>query len=94
MNRYDIGETVRLQATCTNPDDSDAPFSPSTISLEIKDPAGDVTTVSAGFTNPSTGVYQHLLELTQSGVYHYRWATTGPAMAESGKFVVREKETS
>jgi hypothetical protein len=60
---------------------------PTTVTLEVKDPAGTTTTYTyalAAVTKASTGVYYKDLAMSIVGQWHYRWTGTGtaPGVAE------------
>ena len=76
-----VGQTVILQATFT--DIAGVLVDPSSVTLTIEAPDGTITTPVP--TNPSVGVYQHPLDLDESGDFDYRWegdTTEGTAVCE------------
>jgi hypothetical protein len=83
---YDIGDVVELRAAFT--DTANTPANPSSIALRILAPNGTIYTPTP--SNPSTGVYTHLLQPDQSGWWAYRFTGTGAnAAAEEGRIFVR-----
>lgn len=76
-----VGQSVILQATFT---DTDGELTnPSSVDLTIEAPDGTITTPAP--TNPSTGVFQHQLDLDKAGDWDYRWegsTSEGTAVCE------------
>jgi hypothetical protein len=86
MDRYDIGDLVRLTASFTDVDGG--PVEPGTVELVTRDPAGDETTHEA--VSDGGGAYHVDLEPDQAGTWGYRWVSTGAGQgAEPGQFHVR-----
>ena len=86
---YDVGDRVTIQATFT--DENSVLTDPDTVQLEIKNPAGTVTTPSV--SNPSTGVYEGSVLFDADGLWWYRWEGTGTVdAAEEGSMSVRESQ--
>lgn len=76
-----VGQTVILQAVFT--DTSGNNVDPSSVDLTIEAPDGTLS--SPAPTNPSVGVYQHQLDLTEDGDWDWRWEGTtseGTAVCE------------
>ena len=78
---FDYGEVVRAKNTYTNPD-TGALTDPLTVSVTVRSPNGSTTTyvygVNAGLTKISTGIYQVLISMSQTGSYRWYW-TAGTA---------------
>lgn len=75
-----VGATVTLQATFR---DINGDLVDPVVTLTIRDPLGAVTTPVP--TNPSTGVFQHELDLDLAGVWRWRWegvSTEGTIVCE------------
>lgn len=85
---YDVGDQVRLEVTFAASDGIGT--NPSAVVLAILAPDGTSSTptpVSSG-----SGVYYHLLTLTQAGRWRYRWTGTGAVIAsEEGEIDVRRR---
>lgn len=94
MNHYDLGDVVELEATFT--DDDGELADPTTITLKIKDPSANVTTLTyaaAELTRESMGVYYYNLTIDEAGMWYYRWISTGtPATAEEACFYCRASQ--
>ena len=89
MNQYYPGALVTLEGDFFTA--VQAPVAPSSVTLKYGPRNGSATTVSTGFTNPGTGVYQYNVNLTgyTEGVYDYWWESTGTAQASNvGSFYV------
>ena len=78
----DLGDAVVLTETFTV---SSVATDPTTVSLEVKSPAGTVTTYTyagAQIARTSAGVYTKTLGaaiLNAAGAWHYSWIGTGTA---------------
>lgn len=82
-----VGQSVILQATFTDTDGE--LVDPSSVTLTIEAPDG--TTTTPAVTNPSVGVYQHILDLDEVGDYDFRWEGTtseGTAVCEGRVCVI------
>lgn len=91
MNTYTIGEPVHLTAAfAVNGTATD----PTSVTMITLDPTGTETTYTYGgsgtITRDSTGNYhQDLPAVTKSGVWGYRWVSTGTcATASESNFFV------
>ena len=89
MDRYDIGDLVRLAASYT---DGDAqPADPDTVALVVLAPDDTETTVDV--TRDEAGEYHADIEPDQAGTWRYRWQATGAPQggqgADPGQFHVR-----
>lgn len=72
-----VGSTVLIQITVTDP--VTGALAAASVDLTIQAPDGTETTPVP--TNPSLGVYQHFLTLSQEGWWYAIWTAT------SGSFV-------
>lgn len=92
MNSYLAGDLVQVQSIFTNL--AGTPVVPSTITLKyaitVNGIQGSTTTISGGFTNPSTGIYQWNIDTTSNpGYYLYEYIGTGTGQAVgTGSFLV------
>lgn len=92
---YDIGDVAAISVLVRD-SDSHALIDPTTISCTVQPPTGDAvsyTVVGVGegeIVRNATGDYEVRHPITLSGLYRYRWVTTGTgAGAEEGSFTVR-----
>lgn len=94
----DLGDSVTLTMTFSvggvNTD-------PTTVSLELKTPAGSTTTYTyagAQITKTATGIYTKTLGasiLSTAGRWYYSWIGTGSAEgAEQGKIIVSARSSA
>ncbi len=91
INTYDIGDLTVVEA---NFSDAETPVDPTTVTLRIMAPDEMTTTWVFGtnpeVTNPTVGNYRALIKLDLSGLWHYRWESTGAGQAaEEGALRVR-----
>lgn len=87
---YDTGDGIQMDITVTDIDDN--PTTPATLSLDIKEPDGNIVSKSlAGgdFITGGTGEYTYVFTPDQAGRHTYRWAATGPDTARESAFTVR-----
>jgi hypothetical protein len=93
---YHVSDTIRL--SCAFTDAGGAAADPTTVTLEVKDPSGNVTTltVAAGqIIKASTGNYYYDLAADEAGVWEYRWVGTGNvSQADQGAFNVLQVNTT
>ena len=95
MNRYDVGDVVRMRASFTN--SAGTAVDPSSVSFQYRPPI-DVTTslaydTDAALVKSSTGVYYADINVSSSGVWKYRWNGAGSnAAAAEGVFEVRFRD--
>lgn len=83
---FDLGDTVRLQATCTSPDGT--PTTAATAVLTITLPDG--TTTTPVVPDPAQpGLYTVDYAIAAAGRHAVRWVFTGPASAYTDMFEVR-----
>lgn len=88
MNRYDVGDTVRVSATFRNVNSALA--DPATVTCTFRRPNG--TNVTATPTSSTTGVWTADTTVDDSGVWRYRFeGTDTESVAEEGAFVVRRQ---
>ena len=76
-NIYDIGDLPRISGAFTV---GGTATDPTTITLKIEDPSGNVTTYTyalAEIIKDSTGNYHKDISLDESGYWHYLWIGTG-----------------
>lgn len=86
-NEYDVGDVLRVTGTFTDVDGN--LVDPTTVTLRVKDSAGQTSTIAT--TNPSQGVYRGEIELTRAGRWFYRWQSTNPNAAEEVRFQVKDQ---
>lgn len=88
-NRIDIGDRVRLTATFQDLDE--VATDPTTVVCTVKAPSGPTSTPSV--TRVAEGEYIADVDVTEAGLWRYRWAGTGDLVAaEEGEFsVVRRR---
>lgn len=92
---YDIGDLVRETGTFKNA--SSAAADPTKVYLDIQTPDGAITystysALTTDLTRTGTGVYYRDIPCTGSGIYEYRWHSTGTVFtAQEGYFNVRAK---
>jgi len=83
---YDLGDRVRLSAAFTQ---SGSPKDPSEVRLRYRSPASTATSTelwNSGLGNvvrDSTGNFHFDLVLSSSGVWTYRWSSTGTVEAST-----------
>lgn len=90
-NRYLRGKPVRLLSSTLN--EAGTHVDPATLTLAVKLPDGSTSSYSlAGATiaRDSTGVFHVNFVTTLAGRHFYRWASTTPAGADEGEFVVEQ----
>lgn len=84
-----IGETITLRATFRA---NGLPTDPSTVTLKVRDPSGDVeeyTDGAAELTKENTGVFSKTLSPDKAGTWSYVWEGTGAVDAiNTNRFVV------
>lgn len=84
MDWVHLNDTPRIATSTAFSNTAGAATDPSTVSLIVRDPAGTETTYTyAGGTvsKASTGSYYKDLQLTQAGLWSYRWIGTGAVEA-------------
>lgn len=89
MNKYDIGDQVRLSVAVTN--SAGTATSPTTVTCTVRKP--DASSASLSVVNDSIGNYHADVTPDQVGQWDYRWAGTGAlVVAEEGSFYVRVRK--
>jgi hypothetical protein len=87
MSLYDVGETVVLTVSITDPS-TNQPHDPTSVSCEVL-PAGATTPLTPATSQVGVGVHQAEVVTTNNpGEWTYRFVTTGPAGAQERKFTV------
>lgn len=82
--RFTEGQVVRIAATFR--DTAGVLVDPTTVVLTVKKP--DDTEATPALSNPSDGEYHGTATLDQSGLWRWRYVSTGSVAAEEGHFVV------
>lgn len=95
INRYDIGDLVRVTGTLTDADGTAT--DPNTVAFKIKTPAGATTTytygVDAEVKKSATGIYYMDVSTTAEGNWYYRIYSTGTGQAAAeGTFIVKTSD--
>lgn len=92
-NVYDKGDLVRITGTFTV---ASTATDPTTITLKVKDPSGNVDTYTYALsqvTKSSTGVYYKDISLDEAGYWHYQWTGTGTVESvDEDYLVVRSRQ--
>lgn len=93
---YVIGNKIRITGTIT--DLEGTAVDPTTLEIEVRDPAGKVTTYTYGedeeVVRDSTGVYYLDLLPNLPGPWRYYWLGEGEnQVASNGSFFVKSKTT-
>lgn len=88
MNRYDVGDTVRVTATFRN--ENGALDDPADVACIIRRPNG--VNIEPTPTSSSTGIWSATVNIDDSGVWRYRFE--GDDVAEEGSFVVRRQRVT
>lgn len=86
MNHYEKGEQVRLKLTDLR-DESGTPVDADTVRLRIlpgRSSERDYTLAASEIAHDGLGAYSKLISLDVTGLWRYRWETTGPITAEEG----------
>lgn len=87
-SRYDVGDTIRLQARFT--DTGGNPIDPDSVTIMVRHP--DESESSLPLEHPSSGVYYSDFTITDSGTYRWRVFSTGSlAMAGESVFTARRQ---
>lgn len=99
MNTYAVGTTVRLWGTFKAasytvtsgvPTATYALTDPSTVTLQVENPAGTVTSytyAAATVSKNSTGVFYKDVALDTAGDWSYRWVGTGAVAVTGEEFI-------
>lgn len=91
MNRYDIGDLVKIQGTFT--DTAGVPTNPTTATLRVHKPDGtlDIYT-GAQLSSGGNGIKYVEITPALAGTWLYRWEGTGAVTTvEEAAFVVRKR---
>lgn len=84
FNSYDFGDLVYVKGEFTDKDTGD-PLDPTTISITVRSPSGVITTylylTDSEVVRDSTGIYHAAIDATESGMWYYRWWSTGSGQA-------------
>lgn len=95
MSVFDVGDLVRVSGPFTV---GGVATDPTTVSLAVKDPSGNVATYTyaAGeIIRDSQGNYHKDVSADEAGIWSWYWAGTGAVeTAGEGYFEVRKKLTS
>lgn len=88
-DRILVGDSTHLETTFYS---GTTATDPSTVTLAVTDPSGNVTTytyAASQVTKSSTGVYYRNVTVDEDGVWEFNWTATGAvADAASGTFTV------
>ena len=79
MSEFLFGESARLEVEITDP--LGAPIDPAAVVLRVLDPAGTETQPAVEKT--ATGRYAATVQLSQPGVWYWRWQTALPDVSAS-----------
>jgi hypothetical protein len=87
-NSYDVGDVVRCTGTFTDADGN--VVDPTAVTFKFEDPSGNETSYVYG-TDPevvrvSQGVYRVDVTIDESGIWYYRFVSTGTGAAASEEF--------
>jgi len=91
MNNYNKGDVVRIKGSFLDVDDN--PIDPDVVRVQVKTPSGTVTEYTYGVgsfvTKESVGVYYADVNANASGVWRYRYYSTGNGQAANEtRFVI------
>lgn len=91
INTYEVGDVAHLSALFS--DSSGTPLDPDTCSLRLKNRSGDLTYAFGAdveMVRDGAGGYHVDVPITVSGMWLYRWESTGNgAAAAEGRLYVR-----
>jgi hypothetical protein len=90
-NAYDVGDLIRCTGTFAT---ASVDVDPSAVFFSVKAPSGTETDYTYGvdgqLVKSATGIYYVNVSATESGMYKYRFYSTGTGQAASeGQFRVR-----
>lgn len=92
---YDIGDQVICQAVFTTAA-TGAAIDPTAVFFQFKTPSRVITTYQHGvgveIQRLATGQYTVTINITEAGVWYYRWYSTGTGMA-AGENVFNAKSS-
>ena len=86
-NLYDVGDLVRISGPFTV---AGVATDPTTVTLKIKDPSGNVATYTyalAEIIKDSVGNYYKDIIIDEAGYWYYRWEGTGTVQAADEKYL-------
>jgi hypothetical protein len=91
VSYYDLGDLVKVSGAFTDADD--VAQDPAAVYVQIKTPAGTVTSyqygVDADVVKAGTGSYYINVDADEVGLWDYRWYSTGSGQAaDEGQFRV------
>lgn len=83
---FETGTTLNCRVTFTDPDNSDAPTDPTTVSIAVRGPSDEAATTYTYGTDDEvvkedTGDYLFRLALSEEGTYRWKW--TGSTSTKS-----------
>ena len=92
---YDVGTQVRFQCTFKNL--AGTATDPTSITVKIKDPSGNVQTLVYGVDSDvkkgaTAGIYYVDRTIDESGIWRHRWAGTGTVEAANEASIRVEKQ--
>jgi hypothetical protein len=83
MNRYDVGDKVRCTGTFETAAGTDV--DPAAVLFAVRTPSGATTTYTYGtdaeVVKSATGIYYVDVNITEAGVWYYRFYSTGTGQA-------------
>lgn len=95
MTEYDIGDLARVTAVFTDGETGDA-IDPDVVKLAYRPKDGELVTLTYGtdseIVKDSVGHYHADIDIDSSGIWRYRWYSTGDGQAaEESSFFVRTR---
>lgn len=82
MNRYSVGQQIKLSVAFTDPTQTPpAAVDPGAVTCRVLDPQGQTTTPAV--TKDATGSYHAMFTPTAEGIHFYRFEGTAPWQAAS-----------
>ena len=80
---YLIGNVIRLRGVWTDPNNSNVPIDPTTVTFRYADPTGNVTafTYPTNVVKEAVGIYHLDVSANISGLWWYDAVSTGTAQA-------------
>jgi hypothetical protein len=95
-NSYDKGNLVRVSVTFKTP--TGTPVDPSVVVCQVEDPLGTTTTntyttIGGSIAKTGTGAYYYDVDGDMTGIWKYRWYSTGTGQsADESLFEINESE--
>ena len=89
MNVYAKGDLLRVTGTFTNA--AGTAVDPTAVILKHRNPAGTTTTLTyalSQLTKSATGIYYADVDITASGVWYFKFSSTGTGQAASIDMIV------